>query len=229
MSHHGLKARASKYMEVSDIYFNPVILCTMFSKPHPHPVILPKERNQNRAVAKLEWCLHDTCRNHENLSGILAAAHSATFHTAFKVIKSLVELGWTQLIHLAQKDSGYLPWSWCVHERGCHCSVFFVVFWSPSSLLCFPAVHRGIILQHWTNENCLWRMSKTTESKLAPKGFRSQSKLEKRKKQSKRLQCLACLRSAPPTHVTRSSLIIHTGWNEKQTVSLSDVKKYPLR
>jgi len=111
MSHHGLKARASKYMEVSDIYFNPVILCTMFSKPHPHPVILPKERNQNRAVAKLEWCLHDTCRNHENLSGILAAAHSATFHTAFKVIKSLVELGWTQLIHLAQKDSGYLPWS----------------------------------------------------------------------------------------------------------------------
>lgn len=54
----GLKARASKYMEVSDIYFNPVILRTMFSKPHPHPVILPKERNQNRAVAKQEWCLH---------------------------------------------------------------------------------------------------------------------------------------------------------------------------
>lgn len=45
------QARASKYMEVSNVYFNPVI-CTMFSKPYPHTVILRKERNQNRACCK---------------------------------------------------------------------------------------------------------------------------------------------------------------------------------
>lgn len=160
----------------------------MFSKPHPHPVILPKERNQNRAVAKLEWCLHNTCRNQENLSGILAAAHSATFHTAFKVIKwSLVELGLTQLIHLAQKDSGYLSWSWCVHARGCHCSVFFVFafFGVPPRCFVFPQFMGNHSCNIEKNENCLWRMSKTTESKLAPKGFRSQSKLEKRNNQLK--------------------------------------------
>ena len=65
-------------------------------------------------------------------------------------------------------------------------------------------------------------MSKTSETQHAPKDFRSQSKLEIRNNQLKDLNVLHVL-VLLPTHVARSSLIIHAGWNEKQTVSLSDV------